>query len=69
MIVNLSASAVRSRAKKSGMLDAINIRTGRAAARAELDYVEDWQCSVRIWRQKPGVEQFLASLASGSKKA
>lgn len=59
MIINKPAPTVRSAAKRAGYLDAITIRTGRAAERAEVEYVSDDQCSVRIAVQKPGVERFL----------
>ena len=64
MIINLTASAVRRRAKRAGLLSAITIRTGLAAARVEAEYVDDSQCSVRIAVQTPGVQEFLDSLTA-----
>ena len=63
MIIQLTASAVRSRAKRAGFEKAIYIRTGRRACAAELEYVDSTECSVRIAVMKPGVDEFLDELS------
>ena len=62
MIISMSASAVRSRAKRAGVIDGITIHTGRAADRAELKCVHDDECSVRLALCGTHYEEFLASL-------
>ena len=63
MIVALTASAVRSRAKRAGYLKSITIRSGHAAERAEHNRpVNPDECSVRICGLKPGVEEWVATL-------
>lgn len=63
MIIEKPASTVRAKAKRDGYLHAIVTRTGRSAARAELDYVPENHCSVRIAVAAPGVEDWLSQLS------
>ena len=62
MIIQLTASAVRARAKRAGFDKTLIIRTGRPAENRELEYVAEGECSVRIAVMTPGVEEFMNSL-------
>lgn len=64
MIINLTASAVRSRAKRAGVLRYITIRAGMSANRAESEYVHASDCSVRIAVENRDVHTFMDSLPS-----
>ncbi|MBL8221915.1 MAG: hypothetical protein JNL62_21945 [Bryobacterales bacterium] len=63
MIINASYATIRAHAKRAGFFEALMIRTGRRAMRAELEHVPDGSCSVRIAVAKPRVEDYLAALA------
>ncbi len=62
MIIQLTASAVRARAQRAGVVKALFIRTGRSAERAELEYVAPSECSVLIGSLGQGVKTFVDSL-------
>jgi len=63
MIINLTASAARARAKRAGFEKAVTIRSGKPAARVEAEFVYRDQCSIRIAVQQRGVTEWLATLA------
>lgn len=47
MIITAKASTIRAAAKRAGELSNLNIRTGRAAEKAEHEFVDWNECSVR----------------------
>lgn len=48
MIITAKASTIRAAAKRAGELSNLNIRTGRAAEKAEHDFCDWKECSVRV---------------------
>jgi hypothetical protein len=63
MRIQMSAAAVRARAKSAGFDKAISIRTGDSAARAGDGWCDGlFDCSVRIAVLKPGLEEWLKEL-------
>jgi hypothetical protein len=62
MLIDMPKYWVRQQAIKAGVLGAVSIRTGEAAAKKEHRYVDDDQCSVLIATCHPNVEGFINSI-------
>jgi len=66
MVINANASTVKSAAKRAGYLSSLTIRPGntRSSEKAEGEWLDSNQCSVKIALMKYGVEDFVRELKS-----